>query len=203
MCAPWEGFGLHNLGTYIMSCQSTSYHNAMSESLIILNIAMAKIILHKIIRVFTCAILLRSSTGYGKEVFQETKRNLIVGGSDAHKQSYPWFATAMTSDYLTNGCAGSLVTPEYVLTTANCSSQTFKYFAIGNYCSESHNCGQVFTLGEVATKYVNPGFSSATYEKNFGLVKLSSPVTNISPVKMDQGTISPNYVDGKLINHES
>jgi len=34
-------------------------------------------------------------------------------------------------------------------------------------------------------------------DKDFALIKLASRVTVTNPVKMDQGTISPNYPAGK------
>jgi len=123
----------------------------------------------------------------------------IIGGTLAPVNSYPWFAQALKSNNGWAGCGGSLVTPEYVLTAAHCFDDpkvvTAKY-RIGAFCNFSGNCGQVSQTVNVAKKYVHEGYNSVTANNDFALMKLASRVTVTNPVKMDQGTISPNYPSG-------
>ena len=122
----------------------------------------------------------------------------IVGGTVAPLNAYPWFAKALTSSNSWGGCGGTLVTPEYVLTAAHCISNSLAKYHIGAYCNQAGNCGQASQIVNIATKYVHERYNDATMEYDFALIKLASRVTVTSPVKMDQGTVSPNYPAGEF-----
>ena len=123
----------------------------------------------------------------------------IVGGGDVPKDKYPWFAEALKRDGSWHGCGGSLVTPEYVLTAAYCVINTpdLAKFQIGALSDDATNGGQTSQIIQVEKVYSHEGFNPATNDKDFALIKLVQRVNNINPVKMDPGSLSPSYSDGK------
>jgi len=124
----------------------------------------------------------------------------IIGGTLAPINTYPWFAKALTSTNNWDGCGGSLVAPEFVLTAAHClPKNTVAKYQIGAFCDQADNCGQVSQIVNIQTKYSHPNYNKNTDEYDFALIKLASRVTVTNPVKMDQGTISPNYPAGKRL----
>jgi len=163
-----------------------------------------------IFRAFLCVLLFTRTYGSETSSAVEDKpsplegRNLaatplIIGGSIPPVNTYPWFAQALTSTSAWDGCGGSLVTPEFVLTAAHCMSNTLAKYKIGAYCNQAGNCGQASQIVNVAAKYVHESYNSNTMDNDFALVKLATRVTVIAPVKMDQGTVSPNYPLGEFI----
>jgi secreted trypsin-like serine protease len=124
----------------------------------------------------------------------------IIGGSIPPINTYPWFAKALTSTGAWQGCGGTLVTPEFVLTAAHCISSSLAKYQIGAYCNQAGNCGQASQIVNVAAKYVHNLYKSRTNVNDFALVKLASRVNVTNPVpNLDQGTVSPNYPSGKML----
>lgn len=116
----------------------------------------------------------------------------IVGGTEASVGNYPWFAWTLM-------CSGSLISPQFVLTTADCvggthSSHSFAegdQISVGTLCFDDDNCGQAQEYLVVDELFVHPGFEANAFlkKKNFGLVKLSEP-SIISPVIVDDGSVT-------------
>ena len=148
------------------------------------------------------SLLLACSTANSSESSTEDKpfplektrelQSLIVGGTVAPLNAYPWFAKALDSSSSWDGCGGTLVTPEFVLTAAHCISSSLAKYQIGAYNTASNNGGQTFQILNVAAKFAHEGYNSDTMVNDFALIKLTAR-SAITPVKMDQGTISINY----------
>jgi len=129
----------------------------------------------------------------------------IVGGTKVDSGRYPWFARA-TFQGRWDGCGGSLVTSEYVLTAAYCISdrlsslERFGGYQIGALCSPygpdtSSNCGQVVESFGIKDIIMHPDYDEDdSLTNDFALVRLNGR-SSITPVTMDTGSVSPKYED--------
>ena len=118
----------------------------------------------------------------------------IVGGSNAPKKAYPWFALAP------NGCGGFLVSPEFILTAAHCA-EVVQYFHIGAICGgfskpTGTNCGENYETAYQEQVFTHPEYTSGLVSHDFALVKLTRR-SEITPVDMDLGSVSSSYTAGK------
>ena len=100
----------------------------------------------------------------------------IIGGEKAPHDEYPWF-------YRGYGCGGSLVAPDIILTAAH--------------------CGDIFS--ELDLEYENVIYHPAYVQNDhyvthdFMVVKLSTPILTVTPVKLDDGSISSKYEEDKSL----
>ena len=144
-------------------------------------------------------------------LFNTTVREMqsnIIGGGNVNKDKYPWFAKALKGDGSWQECGGSLVSPEYVLTAAECVINTpdLAKFQIGALSDDDTNGGQISQTIQVENIYRHKDYNPFTNDKDFALIKLAQRVNRITPVKMDPGTLSPSYSGGKyctfgIMNH--
>lgn len=131
----------------------------------------------------------------------------IIGGTFAAPDEYPWFVHFTNTDGSTQGCAGSLVTDEFVLTAGHClkgqgyeiDPVTETLLEVGKYCVDASCQNEVVTNVEtvgVSLSFIHPDYNTATFEYDFALLKLNAPIS-ISPIAMDQGQYSPIYDNTK------
>ena len=117
----------------------------------------------------------------------------VIGGSDAKFDKYPWFVQLGS-----NSCGGSLVSPEFILTAAHCYKDSiFENRArIGAVCQNQENCR--YPMEKIAVKkyFKHPNFVSSPSSHDFMLLRLKEP-SSITPVKMDDGSLSPTYLPGR------
>lgn len=119
----------------------------------------------------------------------------IINGDLAPADSYPWFAKGQ-------GCGASLVTPEFVITAAHCSSYRFDRLRIGAVCTgnangDGTNCGNYFEVRYAKQEFMPPeNQDGSTDEYDVRLVQLTERST-IEPVEIDDGLFSNNYSGGR------
>lgn len=151
-----------------------------------------------------------STTSNDNAVASSSDRELIVRGSDAPVGSYPWYASLHKAADTLDGlllegfyCGGQLVDPNFVLSAAHCEVSVNDLVLVGNLCStDASNCGQTRVTRRVKKVLNDPLYETDLFggaSHDFVLIELSSTVTTIEPVALDDGTYSPSYVDGKSL----
>jgi Secreted trypsin-like serine protease len=121
----------------------------------------------------------------------------IINGDLAPADAYPWFAKGQ-------GCGASLVTPEFVITAAHCSSYRFDRLRIGAVCTgnangDGTNCGNYFEVRYAKQEFMPPeNQDGSTDEYDVRLVQLTERST-IEPVEIDDGFFSNNYSGGAFV----
>lgn len=125
----------------------------------------------------------------------------IIGGSNVPANTYPWFARGTYNNHRDWwGCAGSLVTSEFVLSAAHCYWDLDGGFQIGALCSpykDGKNCNQKIERFDIAEVFQHPKFDKATdLDADFSLIRLKG-VSSIDPVRMDMNDLSGSYDGGE------
>jgi secreted trypsin-like serine protease len=154
------------------------------------------------------ALLLATATA-ASSAAEGGSRILIYNGDDVVAGTYPWFAypfNLSTGDW--DGCGGSLISAEYVLTAAHCIVDENKVpydaldaYNIGALCApytQKNNCGQDVEVFSILKSIIHPsyGMPDNDNDNDFALVKLDGSA-NATPVNIDDGTYSPAYANGK------
>ena len=131
--------------THFISCLIlVSLHDLLFTSLYISKYLSKMMLLsRKTVSAFLSFLVLSVTSTNGSEIsanedkafpLANAKRSNIVGGTAVPAGKYRWFAQGLQSNGYWQKCGGSLVTPEYVLTSALCvgpNSPTLSKYKIG------------------------------------------------------------------------
>ncbi len=118
--------------------------------------------------------------------FSTGERDLKVDESYMSKSEYPWFSLLLkVVDHRLQwtGCAGSLVSKGFILTTATCINRELSAVWVGASTSAPGNDGQNNELIKIEDVIIHPSFDNVTYTANFALIKLAEKST-IDPVRL-------------------
>ena len=107
--------------------------------------------------------------------------NRIVGGISANGADYPYHVNLL-------GCGATLIAPDVILTAAHCRSLYPRLAFIG---------GTTYTGGErrvvdLWSATPHPNYRSFSSKNDLMLYKLTSPVTNIEPVQLNEDPTNPS-----------
>eukprot|EP00980_Cylindrotheca_fusiformis_P003918 scaffold869_cov150-Cylindrotheca_fusiformis.AAC.3 len=116
-------------------------------------------------------------------------RTRIVGGSESDPYEFPYYVDM-------DGCGGSLIAPDVILSAAHCGDYTGERVLVGAYRRDSTNFGAVRV--KVEETMMHPNYDNVSEENDVMVLRLASPVTSSSSVNLlinDEYNIPANGAD--------
>ncbi|XP_049825222.1 brachyurin-like [Aethina tumida] len=104
----------------------------------------------------------------------------VIGGTEAARNSIPWQAGLIIDG--SSFCGGSLISRNYVLTAAHCTSGARSILVIlgAHNIQQTESTQQRINSGKIIT---HSGYSASTISNDIALIKLSTPATLNSAVQ--------------------
>ncbi|KAE8361344.1 trypsin-like cysteine/serine peptidase domain-containing protein [Aspergillus caelatus] len=134
----------------------------------------------------------------------------LVGGTDASANDAPFTVAVISSGWFGDSyiCAGSLISPKTVLTTAGCADGSSASSLKVRVGSLDHATGG--KLNQVTKIIKHPNYNTNTRDSDFAVLHLTYPVMDIKPVAIpEQTTLTGAPVSlygwgltGKLLNQK-
>ena len=110
---------------------------------------------------------------------------------------YPWYTSLVGKGI--KRCCGSLITPDFVLTTAHDLFVGISYgglVIVGDYCDKYENPYKVFYVFNLFLHPENNYYYNPWYY-DYGPIQFDHPATTIEPVAIDLLDISNQFTKGK------
>ena len=105
----------------------------------------------------------------------------IVGGEEAEKGAWPWIVALY--DDIDQFCGGTLVTPEWVITAAQCTEDMTADEITIRYGFNSFTKDPVMTVA-VDRIVDHPGYDPVTIDNDLSLLHLSTPITGQNVISL-------------------
>ena len=125
----------------------------------------------------------------------ENNRELIVGGQDAREGRYS-FAEISLQLRRSHQCGGTLIAPDMILTAAHCQSW-IDTVHIHRYDFQDHT--DVYTEMDPAFIHVHPDFNPTTFQADFSIVGLRTPVPSAEIVLLNTDAHIPSATNDPLV----
>ena len=121
----------------------------------------------------------------------------IVGGENAVEGRYPYMVSIFTFANATanfgEGCGGSLIAPDVVLTAAHCFDSVAQVLALTEVTTPAYDLSQVTadSVYAVVQAVIHPNYNTTTLENDVALLKLSGTSTNHQLMTINQDAAFP------------
>jgi hypothetical protein len=122
--------------------------------------------------------LIRTGTDYPSYSHIEPK---IVGGDEYPPRLYQ-FLVSLQRDTGSHFCAGTLISPEWVVTAAHCTQGTVGRVVVGMHSIRGADFDQCVSKHEVEQIIDHESYNGATLEHDISLLKLATPVADYVPI---------------------
>jgi trypsin len=133
----------------------------------------------------TAIVLALLSSAEANEVEVDSR---IVGGEQAGRDEYPFFAAVYSGNRLI--CGGTLIHPDFVLSAAHCAGQNRYSVAVNAYSSQQKDyAGQITKT--VVKQIIHHDYDARSGVNDILLLKLGSPVKGIDPMVLNTSPDNP------------